>query len=130
MSRCRALADDKCYDKAQSQSKPTDCSQADLKQSDDKLNRPYREMEGRLKGDDDTKKLLIDAQKKWVAFHDAECTFSTVRTAGGNINPMNVNICASALTDKRSQDFEDYLKCSKASKTSEDAEDCAFPGPS
>ena len=87
-------------------------------------------MEGRLKGDDDTKKLLIDAQKKWVAFRDTECTFSTVWTAGGSINPMNVNICASALTDKRSQDFEDYLKCSKASKTSEDAEDCAFPGPS
>ncbi|MGK6311369.1 lysozyme inhibitor LprI family protein [Neorhizobium sp. DT-125] len=119
-------ADDACYNKAQSQSAMTECSVNDLKPVDDELNKLYKEMETRLKGDDDTKKALIDAQKKWVAFRDAECTLSTIRTAGGSINPMNFNICATDLTSKRIDDFKSYLNCSKEAGADQD-DDCAIP---
>ena len=121
-----AQADDACYKKAQSQAELTDCSAKDLKAVDDNLNQLYRQMEARLKGDDDTKKLLIDAQKKWVAFRDSECTLSTVRSAGGSINPMNFNTCAAGLTQSRVKDFQAYLNCGKQSGE-QDSDDCAIP---
>lgn len=122
-----ARADDACYKKAQSQFDLTQCSADDLKKSDDSLNKLYRDMQSRLKDDDDTKKLLIDAQKKWIAFRDAECTLSTVRSAGGSINPMNFNTCANGLTQSRIKDFQAYLNCGKASGGQGD-DDCAIPG--
>lgn len=121
-----ARADDACYKKAQSQAELTECSVNDLKQVDDTLNKLYKQMESRLKGDDDTKKLLIEAQKKWVAFRDAECTLSTVRTAGGSINAMNFNSCAAGLTQARVKDFQTYLDCGKQSGD-QDGDDCAIP---
>ncbi|MBS7542586.1 DUF1311 domain-containing protein [Ancylobacter oerskovii] len=121
-----AWADQACYDKAQSQAALTECSVADLKRSDDQLNKLYREMAARLKGDDATKKLLVDAQRKWVAFRDAECTLSTASTAGGSINPMEFNICAGALTDRRVKDFQTYLDCGKQSGGQGD-DGCAIP---
>ncbi|MEZ0472479.1 lysozyme inhibitor LprI family protein [Luteimonas salinilitoris] len=120
-----ASDDDDCYSKAQSQAELTECSEDDLKPVDDELNKRYREMEARLKDDDDTKKLLIDAQRKWVAFRDAECNLSTVRSSGGSIHPMNFNNCATDLTQRRVNDFQGYLNCGK-----EDGGDdeCAIPG--
>lgn len=119
-------ADEACYKKAQSQAELTECSQNDLKQVDGQLNKLYKEMEARLKGDDDTTKLLVDAQKKWVAFRDAECTLTTVRTAGGSINAMNFNACVTDLTQSRVKDFQNYLSCSKQSGDQGD-DDCAVP---
>ncbi|MDX3927465.1 MAG: lysozyme inhibitor LprI family protein [Shinella sp.] len=121
-----AYADDACYDKAQSQYEMTECSINDLKPVDDELNKLYKEMETRLKDDDDTKKALVDAQKKWVAFRDAECTLSTIRTAGGSINPMNFNICLQGLTADRVKNFQAYLSCSKDSGADQD-DDCVIP---
>lgn len=122
-----ARADEACYNKAQSQSDLTQCSLDDLKKSNDSLNTLYKEMEARLTGDSESRKLLVDAQKKWIAFRDAECTFSTVRSAGGSINPMNVNTCANALTLSRIKDFQTYLNCAKTS--GDQSDDCAIPGP-
>lgn len=126
LSSSAALADDACYQKAQSQSELTECSQNDLKQVDEQLNKLYKEMETRLKGDGDTIKLLIDAQKKWVVFRDAECTLTTVRTAGGSINAMNFNVCLTGLTQSRVKDFQNYLSCSKQSGDQGD-DDCTIP---
>lgn len=123
-----AWADDACYQKAQSQFDLTQCSLDDLKKSDDSLNKLYKDMQSRLKDDNDTKKLLVDAQKKWIAFRDAECTLATVRSAGGSINPMNFNSCANSLTQSRIKDFQAYLNCGKA-PGGQDDDDCAIPGP-
>ncbi|SCB07832.1 lysozyme inhibitor LprI family protein [Rhizobium multihospitium] len=119
-------ADEACYKKAHSQAELTECSQNDLKQVDGQLNKLYKEMEARLKGDDDTTKLLVDAQKKWVVFRDAECALTTVRTAGGSINAMNFNACLTGLTQSRVKDFQNYLSCSKQSGDQDD-DDCSVP---
>ncbi|WP_041946703.1 lysozyme inhibitor LprI family protein [Variovorax paradoxus] len=44
------------------------------------------------RGDQRTGKLLVDAQKKWLGFRDAECALQTVRTTGGSIQSMTVAI--------------------------------------
>jgi uncharacterized protein YecT (DUF1311 family) len=88
-----------------------DDAEAAFKRSDKKLNELYRQIEGRLKDDADTKKLLVAAQRAWVGFRDAECTFATSESAGGSVYPTLVASCKDALTQSRVKQFEAYLKC-------------------
>ena len=46
------------------------------KRADAELNILYRQITARLKDDKATAKLLVAAQRAWVAFRDAECNFS------------------------------------------------------
>ncbi|KLN53559.1 hypothetical protein VPARA_52450 [Variovorax paradoxus] len=78
------------------------------------------------RGDQRTGKLLVDAQKKWQGFRDAECALQTVRTAGGSIQSMTVASCLAALTEGRAKDFENLLSCSPAAGEQERAM-CAIP---
>jgi len=121
-----ARADDACMNKAQNQAQLNACAAADLKRADARLNKLYKEMQLRLRGDQRTGKLLVDAQKKWLSFRDAECALQTVRTADGSIQPMNVASCLAGLTEGRAKDFEKLLSCSLAADEQERA-GCAIP---
>jgi uncharacterized protein YecT (DUF1311 family) len=104
-------------------------SQADLnecygnayKKADAELNALYRQITGRLKNDQATTKLLVAAQRAWVVFRDAECGFSASGVAGGSAYGMILAICLAKLTDKRIDDFKNYLNCA------EGALDCPVP---
>lgn len=106
-----AFAQDKCYDGAGSQAAMTECADAALKKSDQTLNELYKQIEARLSDDADTKKLLVQAQRDWIRFRDAECDFQTAGAAGGSVVPMLVAQCMDDLTQSRIEDFESYLNC-------------------
>ncbi|MDZ5698544.1 lysozyme inhibitor LprI family protein [Chelativorans sp. M5D2P16] len=106
-----AFAQDKCYDNAESQAAMTECADAAFKKSDKSLNRLYKQIEARLSDDADTKKLLVQAQRDWIKFRDAECSFQTAGATGGSIMPMLVAQCMDDLTQSRVKDFEVYLNC-------------------
>ena len=106
-----AFAQDECYDKASSQAALDECADAAFKTSDKKLNDLYKQIEARLTDDADTKKLLVQAQRDWVKFRDAECNFQTAGAAGGSVVPMLVAQCMDGLTQSRIKDFEGYLNC-------------------
>ncbi|MCT8997522.1 lysozyme inhibitor LprI family protein [Chelativorans intermedius] len=89
----------------------TECAIAALNTSDKKLNELYKRIEARLSDDADTKKLLIQAQRDWIRFRDAECNFQTAGAAGGSIAPALVAMCMDGLTQSRIEDFEGYLNC-------------------
>lgn len=108
-----AFAQDKCYDDAKSQAALNECADASVKKSDKKLNELYKQIEARLKDDADTKKLLVQAQRDWNKFRDAECSFQTAEAAGGSMMPMLIAQCMDGLTQSRVKDFEGYLKCGK-----------------
>lgn len=105
-----ACAKDKCAD-AQDQATLNQCADASFKKSDEKLNELYKKIETRLKDDADTNKLLVQAQRDWGKFRDAECDFQTAGAAGGSALPMLVLMCRDGLTQSRVKDFEGYLKC-------------------
>ncbi|MER9618033.1 lysozyme inhibitor LprI family protein [Mesorhizobium sp. M0207] len=105
------FAQDKCYDAAKDQAAANECADAASKKSDNKLNELYKQIETRVKDDVDTKTLFVQAQRDWVKFRDAECSFQTVGAAGGSVMPMLVAQCMDSLTQSRVKDFEDYLKC-------------------
>ena len=119
-------ADDLCFEKAQTQAQLTACAADALKRNDQELNRLYRQMQDRLKGDDTTGHLLADAQRRWIAFRDAECSFTTVRTAGGSINAMNTNSCLAELTRHRAIELQNHLACGKGADE-QTALECALP---
>jgi uncharacterized protein YecT (DUF1311 family) len=89
----------------------TVCADQAYKKTDATLNDLYGQIKTRLKGDDATVKLLATAQRAWIAFRDAECTFATASTAQGSIHPMLRLQCLDTLTTKRVEDFKVYLKC-------------------
>ncbi len=72
----------------QTQSGLNACADAAYRKADAALNGAYREITRRLKDDAKTAKLLVTAQKAWIGYRDAECTFSSSANAGGSIYPM------------------------------------------
>lgn len=106
-----ASAAEPCDTASSSQADLNECYGKAYKKSDDDLNALYKQITTRLKDDAATTKLLVTAQKAWVAFRDAECNFSTSGSAQGSVYPMIQSICLDGLTSKRIDDFKSYLKC-------------------
>lgn len=107
---CSAAAAEDCANAAD-QATMSMCAAEDFKAADEKLNNQYKEIEARLADDADAKGLLVAAQRAWVAFRDAECTFQTSGSADGSIYPMLNSMCMASLTADRSAAFETYLSC-------------------
>lgn len=106
----QAHADD-CSDAQGGQAGLDECADNSFKKADAELNKLYKEIEARLKDDPDTTKLLVTAQRAWIAYRDAECTFQSSGAVGGSIYPMTYSMCLDGQTQSRIQDFQNYLKC-------------------
>lgn len=98
-------------DNASDQTTMNVCAGDALKKSDTQLNALYKKIEARLKDDADAAKLLVSAQKAWLSFRDAECTFSSSAVAQGSVYPMIYALCLDGLTQLRVKDFQTYLAC-------------------
>ncbi|TCV93873.1 uncharacterized protein YecT (DUF1311 family) [Luteibacter rhizovicinus] len=96
---------------AMSQSAMNMCADQAYKKTDAELNTVYRQITSRLKDDKEKTKLLLVAQKNWLAFRDAECTFTTSASAQGSIYPMLVAQCRDGLTRRRIDDLKGYMTC-------------------
>ena len=95
----------------QTQSGLNACAGAAFKRADDALNKAYRVIVGRLKSDAGTTKLLVEAQKAWIGWRDAECRFSSSSVAQGSIYPLIYAQCLETLTIERTRTLNSYLKC-------------------
>jgi len=87
------------------------CASEAFKKSDKQLNDLYKQIGARLKGDAGKTKLLVTAQRAWVAFRDAECAFSASGVAGASAYPMINSLCLDGLTQTRVKDIQTYLSC-------------------
>lgn len=105
-----ASAKDTCADAAD-QATLNQCAGESFEKSDKTLNDLYKQIEARLKDDADTRKRLVQAQRDWIRFRDAECDFQTAGAAGGSVMPMLVAQCRDDLTQARVKAFEGYLNC-------------------
>lgn len=114
--------EDPCPD-AQDQASLNACAGKAYKAADDELNKTYKEIQARLRDDEATSKLLVASQKAWIAFRDAECTFSTSAAAGGSIYPMLQDFCLAGLTSQRSEGLKPYLNCEEGDMS------CPVPAP-
>lgn len=79
--------------------------------SDAELNKLFHQIRNRLEDNPDAAKLLVSAQRAWIAYRDAECDFSSSGADGGSIYAVIATQCRDGLTQKRIEDFKDYLSC-------------------
>jgi len=102
---------DECMDNAEDQAAMTQCAAQTYKASDAELNGLFHEIRQRLGGDAETRHLLRDAERAWIAFRDAECACAASAVAGGSAFPMVYDLCLDDLTNKRIEEFRQYLNC-------------------
>ncbi|WEK51270.1 MAG: lysozyme inhibitor LprI family protein [Candidatus Kaistia colombiensis] len=98
-------------DEAADQAAMNACADKALKASDAALNATYKKITRRLAGDPDATRQLVAAQRAWVSFRDAECTFTSSGTRGGSAYPMVYSTCLDGLTRSRIADLEALLAC-------------------
>lgn len=84
---------------------------------DAQLNKTYQEIVARLKDDADGKKSLVDAQRAWMKFRDAECKFQASAVDGGSAYPLAMQACLEAVTRQRVQELERYTSCEEGDLT-------------
>ncbi len=107
---------------ATTQSAMTACAGAELKAADAGLNKTYQEIMRRLRGQDDSVKLLTTAELGWIKFRDAECGFATNLAQGGSAYPMLVAQCRTRMTQERTRQLQVYLTCEEGDLA------CPVPG--
>ncbi|MGX8011533.1 lysozyme inhibitor LprI family protein [Mesorhizobium sp. ORM8.1] len=100
---------EECNRNDDSQSMMNICADADYQAADAKLNAAYQDLVRR--NDQTSNKLLQTAQRAWIAFRDAECTYSTAGSEGGSIHPMEVSQCLTGLTDERTKQLTSGANC-------------------
>jgi uncharacterized protein YecT (DUF1311 family) len=98
-------------DNATDQATLNQCAGQQNKVADKELNTLYQKITTRLKDKPEAKKLLVGAQRSWIAFRDAECKFSASGVAGGSVYPLIYSHCTTDLTKARVEVFKNYLKC-------------------
>ncbi|MEM9543220.1 MAG: lysozyme inhibitor LprI family protein [Cyanobacteria bacterium P01_E01_bin.42] len=84
------------------------CSAKEANEANEKLNAAYQKLQEKVKGTPQETRL-VEAQNAWLAFRDADCEYSKRRYDGGSIMPMIYALCVVDLTEKRTQNLEDYL---------------------
>ncbi|MBF6043258.1 DUF1311 domain-containing protein [Pseudomonas sp. P154a] len=98
-------------DNATDQATMNQCAAQQNAAADKELNALYQQITTRLQAEPERKKLLVGAQRAWVAFRDAECKFSASGVEGGSVYPLIYSSCTTDLTKARVQTFRNYLKC-------------------
>lgn len=121
-------SDDPCFEMAQTQAQLNECAFNAWKRSDIELNHLYQQMGDRLRGDDQARRMMVDAQRKWLSFRDSECAFQTLRTVGASVQPLRQNSCLADLTRNRVTDFQSLLSCTKGAGE-QAASECTIPLP-
>ncbi|MBD8599729.1 MULTISPECIES: lysozyme inhibitor LprI family protein [unclassified Pseudomonas] len=87
------------------------CASQEYKALDAELNTQYNAQMGYLKTPA-RKKALQDAQKKWIAFRDADCQYQAgKREDGGSMWPLVQAQCLSAQTKVRVGQLKAYTAC-------------------
>lgn len=109
-------------DNATTQATMNQCAAQQNKAADKELNSLYQQITARLKGSPDNKKVLVGAQRAWIAFRDAECKFSASGVEGGSVYPLIYSNCLTDLTKARLETFKGYLKCPEGDLS------CPVPG--
>lgn len=105
-----ALAAEDCST-LETQSEMNACAARNFDAADTALNRAYREVVGRPADDPEGLGKLKAAERAWVAYRDAECTFAAMSVEEGSIYPMIWHGCREALTAERTAALNRYLAC-------------------
>ncbi|MEN4909956.1 lysozyme inhibitor LprI family protein [Rahnella bonaserana] len=100
-----------CLQTAQNQRELNDCAAQSYKNADREMNTAYKKVMDTLKSSPEKSKALLQAQRAWLKFRDADCAFLNSNSVGGSINAMNGALCLSELTTERTNSLNKIKKC-------------------
>jgi uncharacterized protein YecT (DUF1311 family) len=93
-----------CMDKANGVNPDMiDCILAETKQQDARLNENYKRLMSKLS--EERNKALLEAQRAWIRFRDANCTFWD-DPAGGQSAAVTAKECILTMTADRASELE------------------------
>jgi uncharacterized protein YecT (DUF1311 family) len=107
-------------DNAQTQADMNLCAARDFKDSDAVLNAQWAETSARMKALDaeldrehDKQpgyfETLLDGQRAWLKFRDAQCLSESFMARGGTLQPTLVSQCKTYLTELRIQQLRNLV---------------------
>lgn len=100
-----------CLQTAQNQTELNDCAAQTYKNADGEMNIAYKKVMDTLKSSPEKSKALLQAQRAWLKFRDADCAFLSSNSAGGSINAMNNALCLSERTAERTIALNKIKNC-------------------
>ena len=93
-----------CIDKANGANPGLiDCAAAETKRQDARLNENYKRLMSKLT--EERKKALVEAQRAWIRFRDANCNFWD-DPAGGQSAAVTAKECILTMTADRASELE------------------------
>lgn len=114
-----AHADDDCKD-ANNTVEMNDCMSKQAKAAEATLNQTYRQVLASLKGADNqaqqsypasTRAALVDAQRAWIKYRDADCKAVYNRWKGGSIRDVMMLGCMKDRAEQRTHELlEGFLQ--------------------
>lgn len=84
------------------------CEAENFKEQDDRLNDLYKKLVA--KEDKVGQKKLKKAQLAWIAYRDAECTYSSDEMRDGSFEKVLMMGCLVSETTKRADELKDYVE--------------------
>lgn len=94
---------------AQTQSATNASAAREARTADQALNAQFRAANARLSPA--SRLLLRNAQRNWIAFRDAQCTFETSGVQGGSARAVIQARCLKALSQQRTRQLERITAC-------------------
>lgn len=76
-----------------------ECAGIAYDKADKRLNQVYRKLERTPE--------LVAAQRAWIAFRDAQCSYQASAYKGGSMQPMVYAGCLQSLTEERIKQLEE-----------------------
>jgi len=113
VSQSAPAAEPDCMDTARSQTEMNGCAHQQYAEADAHLNAQYDTLISQLSEDGAQQQMLVEAQRHWIDFRDAECRFNASAAEGGSAQPMVRLLCLANVTTRRSTELDYYLNCSE-----------------
>ena len=92
----------------QTQIEINECAAARYAQSDAQLNAVWPQVKGYMDGVG-AGALLLDAQRKWLAYRDATCSAEIAPYGGGSIRPLIWYDCLNRVTLSRTYELQQLM---------------------
>ena len=90
------------------------CASRAVKSAEVRMTRQYISLAARMKRMDAEEPgyfaALLESQRSWLKYREAQCRFEGYTTRGGTAESLNVDGCRKNLTDKRTNDLKSLLE--------------------
>ena len=99
-----------CLKENQSQQGMNQCEGEAFDRADKALNAEWAKIVANYKGEAPAQKLMLDGQRAWLKYRDAQCELAAYENLGGSIWPMLVSGCKAELTRLRTRELQQMLE--------------------